>query len=236
MYGLMGSLGVAMVVLWSSVSVEADPGDAFVADAQRMFASPSLQLLVLGLAAGGLATSVDDTFLRESSNGKFREKIFTVINNYGSTRKTLGTGFVLWTVARWKKYTVLRALSSDVLRSIGLTGLVVTPLKVATRRRRPDRSNRLSFPSGHTANAFSISTVLARRYGRKVGLPVFSLAAMVPAVRVGRQRHHFSDVVAGAFFGIAAGLAVGLSDRNLPSNYKLTAAIDPPGWKMERRM
>ncbi len=65
--------------------------------------------------------------------------------------------------------------------------------------RRPVTS---SFPSGHATAAFCAATLVG-------GGPVwYSAATAVAATRVYVRLHHASDVVAGAAFGIALGLAM----------------------------
>jgi membrane-associated phospholipid phosphatase len=56
-------------------------------------------------------------------------------------------------------------------RGLALDFALTGVIKLAVGRDRPDYSNRLSFPSGHTSFAFAGSTVLARRCGWPVGLP-----------------------------------------------------------------
>jgi membrane-associated phospholipid phosphatase len=81
-------------------------------------------------------------------------------------------------------------------------------LKSLAGRTRPDGFDRLSFPSGHTSNAFATATVLHRHYGAKVGVPAFALAGFVGLSRVERDRHHLSDVAFGAALGVLVGRTV----------------------------
>lgn len=206
----------------------------FRKDVRQLVSPPELHLILLGVAAGGMATAVDDEITWQRSNGGILNGMFAAASTYGSTPKTVTFGAALWGIAEWRHRPLLAQFASGTLRCIGATTLVVTPLKVVTRRQRPDGSNHLSFPSGHTANAFAISAMLARRYGKGVGLPAYVIAAVVPASRIDRQRHHFSDVVAGAAIGTACGLAVGVSDRQVPA-WRLAVKSGPPVWVIERR-
>ena len=72
---------------------------------------------------------------------------------------------------------------------------------------RPDGSDLLSFPSGHTATAFTSACLLYKEYSRKNIL--VSIVAYLPAVVTGitrqlNNRHWLSDVVGGAVIGIVA--------------------------------
>ena len=76
-------------------------------------------------------------------------------------------------------------------------------LKFTVQRERPDGSNTLSFPSGHSASAFATAGVLQRHYGWKVGVPATLVAGYVATARVHDNKHHLSDVMFGAAMGIA---------------------------------
>ena len=75
-------------------------------------------------------------------------------------------------------------------------------LKYTVQRERPNGSVR-SFPSGHTAAAFSAAGFLERRYGWWYGIPAFALASLTGYSRVKSNQHWTSDVLAGAAIGIA---------------------------------
>jgi membrane-associated phospholipid phosphatase len=62
-----------------------------------------------------------------------------------------------------------------------------------------------SFPSGHTIAAFSIATVISRRYPHKRWVPFVSygLASLVGFSRISLSAHFPSDVFAGAAMGYA---------------------------------
>jgi membrane-associated phospholipid phosphatase len=67
-----------------------------------------------------------------------------------------------------------------------------------------------SFPSGHTATAFSIATVFATQYKDIKVVPVisYSLATLVGISRLTEHEHWSSDVFVGALLGWACGKQV----------------------------
>ncbi|AIW16697.1 phosphatase PAP2 family protein [Vibrio tubiashii] len=85
--------------------------------------------------------------------------------------------------------------------SLATTVGIVQAGKYAIGRVRPNASNYASFPSGHTAAAFSGAAFLQSRYGAKWGIPAYLAASYVGASRIHGNRHYADDVVAGA--GIA---------------------------------
>jgi membrane-associated phospholipid phosphatase len=62
----------------------------------------------------------------------------------------------------------------------------------------------MSLPSGHAAGTFATATVLRRHFGWKVGIPAYAAGAYVASSRMSANKHHLSDVIMGAAFGIAA--------------------------------
>ena len=60
-----------------------------------------------------------------------------------------------------------------------------------------------SFPSGHTIAAFSIATVIARRYGNHRWVPcaAYGIAALVGFSRLSLSAHFLSDVFLGGALG-----------------------------------
>lgn len=89
--------------------------------------------------------------------------------------------------------------------SIGATTLTTIALKEAFPTWRPDRSDRKSFPSGHTSTSFAAAATLHNRYGWEVGLPAYAVASFVGVSRVEAKKHRWGDVLAGAAIGVTAG-------------------------------
>jgi len=85
--------------------------------------------------------------------------------------------------------------------SIGVAAGFATLGKALVHEQRPDNSDNNSFPSGHTALAFSSATTLYRRYGWQMGFPAFAVATLTGSARVAARKHHWYDVVAGAAIG-----------------------------------
>ncbi|GAA4910420.1 phosphatase PAP2 family protein [Mucilaginibacter defluvii] len=80
-------------------------------------------------------------------------------------------------------------------------------LKAATGRLRPDGSNRYSWPSGHAGNAFTSAEFMAQEFsGRSpwYGVMAYSFATTTAVMRIYNDKHWFSDIIAGAGFGIIA--------------------------------
>lgn len=89
--------------------------------------------------------------------------------------------------------------------SVLITSSFVMPLKHIVKEERPDQSNKLSFPSGHTALAFASAQFMFREYKDTnflLGISGYSFAVFTGVYRMMNDKHWFGDVVGGAGFGI----------------------------------
>ena len=126
----------------------------------------------------------------------------------------------LYAVARARGDDRLAITAGRVAEAVVFEAIASTAVKLATGRARPEtgegphrwrgpgRHGRAwrSFPSGHTATAVAIATVISRRHrSRLARAALWTFAAAAAAERVDRGRHWASDVVAGAALGWAVG-------------------------------
>jgi len=129
----------------------------------------------------------------------------------------------LYAIGLWRKDSYARDTALLVGEAVGDSEILATVLKTADRRMRPGEvpaNGDLSdtwfespggvkvghggFPSGHEIAAFSVATVIARRYGkhrRWVPVVAYGLAAAVGFSRVTTLAHFPSDVFLGAALG-----------------------------------
>jgi len=94
-------------------------------------------------------------------------------------------------------------------------------VKRFTHIQRPNGSNHLSFPSGHTSTAFVGAHLLFKEYKDTspwIGVTGYAVAGCIGAIRIYNNRHWFSDVVAGAGFGM---LSVEVSYLLLPVFHRI---------------
>ncbi len=99
----------------------------------------------------------------------------------------------------FKDRTIILGLSY-LLMSTSVQGL-----KYLTKVERPNKENKHSFPSGHTATAFMGAEFLFQEYKDKsiwIGVSGYLVATAVAYGAIYNNRHWFSDVVTGAGFGM----------------------------------
>ena len=147
---------------------------------------------------------------REGVNNGFNlpTPIFQGGNVIGNFVFQIGAGFATYAGGKAVGNKQLAYAGRDIVRAQFLSQGMVQALKYTVRRERPDGSNNLSFPSGHSASMFATATVLQRYYGWKVGVPAYALGGYVALARMAWNRHHATDVVMGAGFGIASARTV----------------------------
>ncbi len=90
-------------------------------------------------------------------------------------------------------------------------------VKYISRETRPDGSDNLSFPSGHTAQAFLAASIVhteLRDKSQWYGVGAYALATSVGVLRMVNDKHWQSDVVAGAGFGILSAHLAYLTHRH----------------------
>jgi undecaprenyl-diphosphatase len=119
----------------------------------------------------------------------------------GATRALLRGGDLEWAARYSLAIGVESGLTNGVIKSAfeRMRPADYADIEFRYGLRRPLTS---SFPSGHATAAFCAAALLG-------GGPVaYSAAAAVSATRLYVRLHHASDVIAGAAFGLALGLAL----------------------------
>jgi membrane-associated phospholipid phosphatase len=104
------------------------------------------------------------------------------------------------------KHNALQTSIIYVMSNVFLNVLVV-PTKRYTQELRPDSSNNLSFPSGHTSEAFASAELMRMEYQETqpwLGVAGYAMAVTTGYLRMYNNKHWISDVIAGAGIGIAS--------------------------------
>lgn len=86
----------------------------------------------------------------------------------------------------------------ELATSIAGAQLVAEGIKGLELERRPNGSDWKSFPSGHSAAAFSSAMFVHRRYGWKPAIIPYAMAAVTGWGRVRADAHYWHDILGGA--------------------------------------
>jgi len=127
--------------------------------------------------------------------------------NLGGTIAVAGMTVGFFSAGRFSHRDNFRATTYDLSQAIIVNQVWTQALKFTIRRDRPDGSNRQAFPSGHASNAFTAATTVARHYP-KLAIPGYAVASFIAISRLAANKHHVSDIVAGAGFGYGVGRLV----------------------------
>jgi hypothetical protein len=150
----------------------------------------------------------------------------TIGSNLGGTLAVGGLTIGMFSAGRISRGDKFRATSYDLSQAIIVTAVYTSALKVAVRRERPDGSNNMSFPSGHSSNAFAAASVVARHYP-KLAIPLYGVATYIAVSRMAANKHHLSDIVAGGGLGWGIGRAV-VRRNGRPPDVKPGETGEPP--------
>jgi membrane-associated phospholipid phosphatase len=99
----------------------------------------------------------------------------------------------------------------NIIVANAIGGAIFTSLKYTVKEERPDQSDDLSFPSGHTSIAFTNAALLYYEYKDSnfwYASSGFLFATATGILRIANNRHYTSDVLTGAGIGLASGLIV----------------------------
>ena len=166
-------------------------------------------LFALNATADNFLTRLDrDIFNVVYDAPPKREEISAIMTNItvlGDSKTVMGLSLLLMAYGGDGQLETGRLLSSAFAGS----GLVVFGLKELVRRKRPleDELGNPSFPSGHTAFAFTAATVLSYQH-RRWRVPFYIVAGVVGLSRIYLGRHYSSDVLMGAALGTITGTIV----------------------------
>ena len=122
-----------------------------------------------------------------------------------------GAGVAAYGMGKASHSEKTQAVGRDIVRAQLLSQGMVQALKVSIQRERPDGSNSMSFPSGHSASMFATASILQTYYGWKVGVPAYALGGYVGLARMAYNKHFATDVVMGAGIGFVSAKTVTMS-------------------------
>ena len=98
-------------------------------------------------------------------------------------------------------------LALTAVASYTVGAVTAYSLKQLVAEKRPDGSDRRSFPSGHAMFAFAGATMLFHEFGQLspwVTIGGYGVATLTAVDRLVRDRHYLHDICAGAAIGVAA--------------------------------
>ena len=194
-----------------------------------LWSRDNLVPLLVGTAATTAALPFDDHVVTRFDDPLYLQGFDGVGNRLGMSivvGPVIGVSFL---ASRMTDNAKFQRVTYDLGQGFIVVNTLTTGLKAVTNRQRPDGSNDLSFPSGHTSNSFMWATVVSRHYGWKKALPAYAFASYVGASRLKSRKHHVTDVVAGAALGYIVGRTVTRRGRDAEKRRLRLGVAVPPG-------
>jgi membrane-associated phospholipid phosphatase len=185
-----------------------------------VFSGQNLMPFAVGVAATTTASALDS---------QAKGALQGTCNTCGTTGASLGGAAIvpvigaMFVAGRFSPQGRFRSATYDFAQAMIVNGAYSGILKYSVQRTRPDASDSLSFPSGHTSTAFSLAAVANHHYGWKVGVPAYVLASGIGLSRIESNRHHLSDVLAGATIGLIVGRTVSRLDGERPAKKRFVS-------------
>lgn len=156
----------------------------------------------------GLTTFNNNGFPSSIAVKNYRDNNFKDFNNISDDYIAFAPGLLMLGLDVFKVKSTSNFVNQSALtvKSVVLSLGLVYILKLCTQVLRPDNTSKNSFPSGHTAFAFTLAEVLHQEFKDKplVYISGYALATTVGAMRILNNRHWFTDVMVGAGIGMAA--------------------------------
>jgi membrane-associated phospholipid phosphatase len=165
-----------------------------------LFHRDTIPPLVVGMVAAGAISTWD-----QDISDHFRDE-WPALGDAGQVAGGTGvmaaTTIGLVVASKYTDSSRFKKMAFAFAQSIVVENTIVQATKFAVGRERPDGSNHQSFPSGHSADTFTLATVVTHYYGWKWGTPFYAFAGLVAASRIEKGKHWPSDTVAGATIGL----------------------------------
>lgn len=197
-----------------------------------LFSRDNLQPFLIGAGATGASAFLDDNCQRYFGSARRAKWLGDGADFLGRPYVLTPIAGALYGIGRLSHdHPRFRNGTYDIAQVFLINAVYTTAIKYASYRLRPDGSNHLSFPSGHTSNAFAWATVANHHYGPKLGVPAYLFAALIGVGRMEKNVHWLSDVVGGASMGYLVGRTVVRKDsEGLPEAHAHQLSIMPaPG-------
>ncbi|HIE58924.1 MAG TPA: phosphatase PAP2 family protein [Persephonella sp.] len=163
-------------------------------------------ILIIGIPLFLVSLSIDNEVKNIIQNNK--NSILNTTTNIFDFFGSKFTYFIPVSVAflaKHNKNAKLFEASKTAISSSILSTLTVAMLKISINRERPDKSDKNSFPSNHTALAFAVFGSYAHYYtNTKIKYILYTVPTLTAFSRIYKNKHYLSDTIAGAIIGLSS--------------------------------
>lgn len=187
--------------------------------------------LVFILGTGLLLYSVDQE-IQQAGGGDTTNDAFNFITSLGNGGTLAGLAAALYVGGEVSNNDGLRETALLTFESLLTSAVIVQGMKILTGRARPQtgepynifdpftlRSSYNSFPSGHSAAAFAVASVIAAQSkDANIDFLVYTLASFIALSRIYQNKHWASDIFIGSAIGLVVGKKICTLNRDRNTN------------------
>lgn len=181
--------------------------------------------VLVGLGVVGVLIAFDEPinkFILRNKDAGILDEVANFGNHFGETSGL--APLILGTLSVGLVFDNDNAKNAAIatIGALALNQLVVETMKYTINRSRPEvgagahdfkgvgagGETRASFPSGHSAAAWTVATIFAQEFGDQykwAPYVAYTVAAMTSYARLNKDKHWASDVVLGAMIGYVSG-------------------------------
>ncbi len=158
------------------------------------------ELIIFGTSLAVFSYSLDNKVKKAviSNRGETLDELTSFFNEFGSPY-VLSFPVLIYKMSESEKW---KNISEEAFLAGILSASVVYPLKIISHRRRPDNSDKRSFPSGHTALSMAIFGTYAQGFSGFKKYMMYTIPVLVGFSRIYKNKHYFSDIINGGLIGI----------------------------------
>lgn len=186
---------------------------------------------VLVLGTGLFLYSIDQE-IQQGFRGTTPNEATKFITSLGNGGTLAGLAAALYVGGEVSNNDGLRKAALLSFESLITSGIIVEGMKILTGRARPQTgepynvfkpfnlsSNYNSFPSGHSAAAFSVAAAIASQSkDPNVDFLVYTLATFIAVSRIYENKHWASDIFVGSVIGYVIGKKIFALNRDRNPN------------------
>ena len=194
-------------------------------DLQSSFVQWPVAILVGGGIASAILYRYDDDVQDYFSHHQISSKYDKIGDRVGNPYILSGLIAANYGVSLLANNQEFKLFSETLAEAAVFNAIMVEGLKYSFRRTRPN-GDILSFPSGHSATAFTIASVFQSMEGWKFGVPAYAVASAISFSRIDANEHHLTDVVFGAALGTCIGLGTSLFHKQGNTHLLISPILD----------
>jgi membrane-associated phospholipid phosphatase len=199
--------------------------------------------IIMGITAAVVDADEDVQGWVQNHRSASTARVAGLAKPLGNGTYTLPALAALYCYGHFSESTRARRAALLGIKSFVITGIFTETIKHISHKHRPrsgyeddtiwdgprfSRAN-LSFPSGHSASAFTVATVVASEYGSNPVVPplMYGAATLCALSRVHDNAHWASDVILGSVIGyFTAKAVVGRHNVRGDTHLKIRPVID----------